>query len=346
MLHIGSTKTGSSSIQFFLRDNRERLAELGHLFPESPGQARHTRLSLYAKSETELENSVEWYRQKRSDPVAFRKAFRRRLFAELERSGLSRVLFSDEALFACSEEALRRLGELTDEIASRLRVVVYLRRQDDHLVSRYQQRVKVGEIRRLTEWASEPDHTYDYYLRLRTWERLLQPDEFVVRRFERNRFVDGSLLQDFLDAAGIDARAEEMAQSPSRNFSLDAETVEFLRVFNLYRVENESATVGLMDNRRLVRRLAEHSTGSVLTLPSAFLDRFIAQWEESNRAVARRYLRDDTEELFQMPRKTDDTTTEQHLDPDRVDHFLTLLELPDQVHAPLRRVAEQAAQDD
>jgi hypothetical protein len=348
VLHIGSTKTGSSSIQYFLRDNRERLAGLGLLFPESPGKARHTRLSLYAKSEPELENSVEWYRQKQSDPVAFRRAFRRRLFTEIEGSGLSRVLFSDEALFACSKEALQRLSGLTDEIAGQLCVVVYLRRQDDHLVSRYQQRVKVGEIRRLTEWASAPDlpDTYDYYRQLRAWERLLEPNEFVVRRFERTHFVDGSLFQDFFDAAGIDARAEDMVQGSSRNFSLDAETVEFLRVFNLYRVENESAEVGLMDNRRLVRQLAERSAGPVLTLPSAFLDRFMAQWEEANRAVARRYLRDDTEELFQIPRKTDDTTTEQHLAPDRLDHFITLLELPDQVHAPLRRVAERAAKGD
>ena len=230
-------------------------------------------------------------------------------------------------------------------IARSLRLVVYLRRQDDHLVSHYQQRVRVGETRRLTEWAREPDlsDTYDYYFQLRTWERLLEPHEFVVRRFERHRFVDGSLFQDFLDAAGIDARAGDMAQVPSRNLSLDAETVEFLRIFNLYRVENETARVGLIDNRSLVRRLAEHSTGSVLTLPTPFLDRFMAQWEEANRAVARRYLRDATEELFQVPRKTDNTTTEQHLDPDRLDHFLTLLDLPEQTHAPLRALVEREA---
>ncbi len=346
-LHIGSNKTGTSSIQYFLRDNRERLAELGHLFPESPGNARHTQLSLFVKSDSELEKTVEWYRQRHSDPARFRKSFRRRLFAEIERSGLSRVLLSDEALYASSKRSLRRLSEFVGRLANNLRVVVYLRRQDDHLVSRYQQVVKVGEIKRLSEWANEPDHadTYDYYHRLRTWERLLEPDAFVVRRFEPDSFVDGSLFQDFFEAVDINARAEDMTHPPTRNVSLDAETVEFLRLYNLYRVENEAARPGVINNWKLTRRLAERARGPVLTLPNPVLDSFMAQWDESNRAVARRYLRDANGELFRMPRRTGNTTTEQHLDPDRLDHFLTLLELPDEVHAPLRRVVEREAKD-
>ena len=345
VLHIGSNKTGTSSIQYFLRDNRERLAELGHLFPKSPGNARHTHLSFYVKSKSELENTVEWCRQGHSDPATFRKSFRRRLFAEIERSGLSRVLLSDEALFASSKPSMRRLRNLVDRLTGSLRVVVYLRRQDDHLVSRYQQVVKVGETKRLTEWANEPVHSgmYDYHARLRTWERVLEPDAFVVCRFEPNSFVDGSLFQDFFDAADINARAEDMTQPPTRNVSLDAETVEFLRLYNLYRVENEAARPGVINNWKLTTRLTEHARGPVLTLPTSVLDRFMAQWDESNRAVARRYLGDSNGDLFRMPRKTDNTTTEQHLDPDRLDQFLTLLELPEQVHAPLRRVVEREA---
>lgn len=51
ILHVGMGKTGTSSVQFFLRDNRERLREMGVLFPASPGNARHTRLGLFVKPE-------------------------------------------------------------------------------------------------------------------------------------------------------------------------------------------------------------------------------------------------------------------------------------------------------
>jgi hypothetical protein len=344
VLHIGSGKTGTSSVQFFLRENRERLMELGWLYPQSPGRARHSRLSLFVKSGPEMKSSPEWRRQKQSDPVRFRRAFRRQLFAEIENARLSRVVFSDEVLFGSPEQSLRRLRRFTDRIAERLRLVVYLRRQDDHMVSRYQQGVKIGWVARLGDWAQEDmSSLYDYFSRLRMWERLLRPTELVVRRYEPAGFVDGSLFQDFLDAASIDARAGDLAQGPNRNDSLDAESVEFLRLLNLYRVQNEGATAGLIDNRRLIGRLTEGSTGPVLTLPASFLDGFMGQWEEANRRVAKEMLGDDSGQLFRTPRKTADTTTEQRLDPARLDHFLTLAELPEQLHAPLRALAEREA---
>ncbi|HET7328285.1 MAG TPA: hypothetical protein VFJ14_13485, partial [Nocardioidaceae bacterium] len=272
VLHIGTGKTGTSSIQYLLRDNRDRLARLGHLYPQTPGRARHGRLGLFIKSDAGLENSPEWHRQKESDPATFRKAFRRDLLSEIGGSGLSRVLLSDEILFGSTDPALRRLRRLTDPIAQSLRLVVYLRRQDDHMVSRYQQGVKIGRVLRLDEWAQhDMADLYDYHARLRRHQQLLAPTGFVIRRYERDSFVDGSLYQDFLEAVGIDARVEDLEQGPNRNTSLDAESVEFLRVLNLYRVENEAATVGLIDNRRLVTRLAEVSTGPSLTLPGRVL---------------------------------------------------------------------------
>jgi hypothetical protein len=211
-------------------------------------------------------------------------------------------------------------------------------------VSRYQQGVKIGWVLRLREWAQEDmSALYDYHARLRTHTQLLAPTEFVVRRFEPDSFVDGSLFQDFLEAASIDARAEDMSQVPNRNVSLDAESVEFLRLLNLHRVQHEAATPGLIDNRALNSRLVAASSGPTLTMPASFLDAFMSQWEESNRRVAHEFLGDGSGQLFHLPRKRHNTTTEQFLDPARVDHFLSLLELPEPLHAPLRALAEREA---
>jgi hypothetical protein len=348
VLHIGSAKTGTSSIQAFLHRNRDRLADLGHLYPRTPGVRRHRRLGMFVQPDGALEENPGWAREDFSSPEVFRKAFRRRLFTEINRSGLSRVLMSEETLYGSPDEALRRLSRFTHRIAGSLRLIVYLRRQDDHLVSRYQQLVKVGETRRLAERMQRLDFSkaYDHFARLCMWKDLVAPDEFVVRRFERDSFVDGSLYQDFLDAAGINARADdfEPVEEPL-NESLDAEAVEFLRILNIVRAENDTAASLPPGNRPLVVQLAAASEGPILTLPAASLDGFMARWDESNRRVAREVLGDRSGQLFRMPRKTGNTTAEQHLDPDRLDHFVTLLELPEQVHAPLRRVAEREAKD-
>jgi hypothetical protein len=355
VLHIGSGKTGTSSIQTFLHRNRAPLAELGVLYPRSPGTTRHSRLGLFIQPDDALDGNPNWRRQGFSSPQAFRRAFRRRLFTEIDQSGLPRVLLSDEALYGAPDQALRRLSRFSHRISGNLRLVVYLRRQDDHLVSRYQQVVKMGETRRLADqtpqarfprrgasWAGrQGSGTYDYYERLRTWQRQLQPTEFAVRRFERDGFVDGSLFQDFFEAAGIDAQADEMEQVKSRNASLDAESLEFLRIFNIYRVETQGATWLAAENRPLVIRMVNASSGPTLTLPDPALDDFMARWEDSNRRVAREFVGD--EQLFRVPRNTTNTTAEQHLDPARLDHFLNLLEIPEHMHRPLRALTEREA---
>lgn len=356
VLHIGTGKTGTSSIQAFLRQNRAALADLGYLYPRSPGRRRHARLSLFCMPDERYDRSPAWKPERWSSPAEFREAFRRRLFKEIDESGLSRVLLSDEGLYGSPDEALRRLRRLTDHLAASLRLVVYLRRQDDHLVSRYQQVVKTGETRRLgvaghaasgeptAPWMDRQGAgTYDYCARLQTWQQVLEPSAFVVRRFERGSFTAGSIYQDFLEAAGIDARAENLDQVETANESLDAEAVELLRILNMSRREHTEVAAALPPNHPLVVRLAEACNGPTLTLPASVLDEFMARWEESNQRVAREMLGLEDGQLFATPRKTRHTTAEQYLDPQRLDHYLDLLELPEQTHAPIRALVEREA---
>lgn len=345
VLHIGSGKTGSTSVQQFLRRNRRRLADAGVLYPRTPGERRHIRLGLFVRPDDDLGKEVGWRRQGYDSPAEFRRDFEMDLLREIAGSGLQRVLLSDESLYGASDGALERLRSFTDRVADGIRVVVYLRRQDDHLVSRYQEVVKVGETRRLAERVEQMDlsRTYDYYARLRAWRRVVEPTAIVVRTFEPERFSHGSLYRDFLDAVGVDVPVDALEEVAFRNRSMDAESVEFLRILNLYRVEHEGAEPGLIDHRGLARRLASASTGATLTLPEGVLDRFMARWEESNRAVATEFLGDQQGDLFRSARRSRNTTTQQRLDPDRLDHFLELTGLPERVHGRLRQLVEREA---
>ena len=354
VVHVGMGKTGTSSIQHFLRANEEVLAEHGVLYPRSPGGRRHIRLGLFITPDAEFSGSRVARRQRKDpvwrdqileSPAAFRDAFETALVDEVDASGQPRVLLSDEAVFGSSEGSMRLLGDFARRHGADLRLVCYLRRQDDHVASRYQQAVKWGEVRRIAERTAELDlgPRYDYDARLAAWSRVAQPDDLVVRRFERARFHGGSLTRDFLDAAGVvvapDALDEEV---PTLNESLDAESVEFLRILNLHRVRRQGAEVGMINNRKLVRRLASGPAGPTLALPEPVLDQFMARWEDGNRRVARRWFGEDGD-LFAAPRKSEGTTPDQRLDPALFDHFFALSELPERLHAPLRRLAEREA---
>ena len=69
-----------------------------------------------------------------------------------------------------------------------------------------------------------------------------------------------------------------------------------------------------------------------------------ARWsvEQSNRATAREFLGDADGVLFREPRREGNTTTEQRLDPARLDHLADLVDLTPEVRGRLRIIAEAA----
>jgi len=346
VVHIGSGKTGTTSIQRLLADNREVLARHGVLYPRSPGNERHGRFGLHLVANERMPDEPLWRRVEGDvTPAEFRARLVGDLRDEVAAHGLPRLLLSDEALYGAPDDVLERLRSFATAHADRLTLLCYLRRQDDHVASRYQQVVKVGEVRRMVERVASMDlsSTYDYDRRLATWERIVEPDRFVVRRFEPAGFVDGSLAADFLAAADIDAPLDAFSRVRRQNESLDAESVEFLRILNLHRVHEQGATVGQVNNRRLVRRLADALSGPTLTLPREQLEAFMTHWEPGNQRVRERYFADEDGPLFHTPRRTAGTTSVQRLEPDRLDHLLEVTQLPPRLHAPMRRLVEQEA---
>ncbi|KAA1418522.1 hypothetical protein F0U44_08410 [Nocardioides humilatus] len=344
ILHIGTGKTGTTTIQHLMRLSRAALAEVGVLYPTSPGPVRHTKFGLSFRTDDDLEKMPAWRRMKAQSPEKFRRRVQRRLLAEIAEAALPRVLFSDEALYGFSGVPLERLRDFTDGLGGQVRIVVYLRRQDDHLISYYQQQVKVGETSRLADWSTrDRSSTYDYARRLAHWRTEMNHAALVVRRFEPRAFLDGSLEADFLAAAGIEGVPATPVER--RNESLDAEAVEFLRVYNLYLAEHQGQTGQSVERHalvnRLVDRLGEHPAGPALTLPPALLDTFMETWEATNRTVAREHFGDDL--LFSDDRRSARTTDEQMLDPDRIDHYCELAELPAGARDDLHRIAVREA---
>jgi hypothetical protein len=344
VLHIGTGKTGSTTIQSVLARSREVLAAEGTLYPRAFGQRRHLGFGFLVLPDPQLVRSPEWLRAGNADvdPAEFRRKVRRRLRREIT-PDVRRLLISDEALYRRNAAAVARVRKFTEARGGATRVVIYLRRQDDHLASNYQQVVKGGAIARIADWAGTELHPmYDYHSHLVRWRDHLGPATFVVRPFEPERFLRGSLVADFLDAAGLGVDETQLAPAERRNESLCAEAVEALRLLNLHRVENEGARAGLIINSDHVARL-QRVAGPVLTLPAAALDAFQDRWAASNLAVAREFLADPDGELFRSARRDDGTTTEQVLDPARLDHYLELLGIPEQQHAAVRRIAEREA---
>jgi hypothetical protein len=267
-LHIGQGKTGTSTIQDFMVSNREALAGRGYLYPVLTGKPRHLELSMYAKGD-KMVNSVDWWRIPLDGPAELNALIERALPAQIVDSGCDNVVMSDEGMYQL-RPGLARLVAALAQVTDELVLVIYLRRQDDHLVSRYKQTMRDGSPLLLSEFIARPKtfRTWQYDALLRGLVEDYPSARLEVRPYHRGSFRNGSLVQDFLDAIGLpDLDYDESADQVARNTSLDAYTTEYLRRHN--------AQHGRAD-RKLRRRLSAISDGPDLRLEPA---EHQAMWE-------------------------------------------------------------------
>ncbi|HZZ80281.1 MAG TPA: hypothetical protein VFE62_17345, partial [Gemmataceae bacterium] len=208
-LHIGTEKTGTSSVQNFLAANRARLAHMGILYPETPGAKNHTGLAAAAQDVTDtgpLRKTLGL--QNRNDVEAYRAKLIEGLKEEYRGGAFKTVIMSNEH---CSSRLLRdeEVQWLKDILAphfEKIRIVVYLRRQDDYLLSIYSTAVKSGSVRPLeVPPLRSAAARYDYWPFLSRWARVFGRDAIVCRKFERATLKNGDVIDDLLSVIGVEA---------------------------------------------------------------------------------------------------------------------------------------------
>lgn len=123
ILHIGTQKTGSTSLQKLLDERREPLLTEGVLYASTRKGFKHKHLARAA----------------RQADLSVRDA----LMSEFDASGAHTLIVSDEAFWRASAEApIAFFAPLREQL--RIEVVVYLRRPDLYIESLYKQTLRTG----------------------------------------------------------------------------------------------------------------------------------------------------------------------------------------------------------
>jgi|KBSMisStandDraft_5_1062788.scaffolds.fasta_scaffold102019_3 hypothetical protein len=298
-LHIGTEKTGTTSIQHFMAHNRSLLQEQGVLYPRSPGKLNHIGITALAQ---ECDHGELWAKLgigtlEGRDQYA--SELEGSLEAELAAYPFTKVVLSNEHCSSrlMSDAEVDTLRKFLERFFSCIRVIIYLRRQDDFVVSTYSTGIKSGR----TDPFELPKkrrsiRRYDYWELLSRWSRAFGKENILCRKFERTSFASGDLIADFLTAIGCDPGPTW--QNPgSVNSSLDARCLEFLRLMNLYG--------GVTRPPKLIRMLESVSDGPLIDIPEHRRVAFMRELRDSNAMVAREYfgaeLTDSDDPLF-LPR--------------------------------------------
>lgn len=189
-LHIGTGKTGTSSIQQFLFRNSTSLIQQSYVYPRlGPRHSiAHHNLATQLK---QLE---------RFDPAL---GTWERLRHILKKHPTANVILSSEGFQSLSIEQIERIR--SHALGHQVNVLVYLRNQSSMAESWYSQRLKTSrqDHGTLEDFLERHIDVLTYSKLLAPWASVFGSTAIKIRIFERIRFVNGNLLDDFCSAVGL-----------------------------------------------------------------------------------------------------------------------------------------------
>ena len=233
ILHIGPPKTGSTSIQFFLREARDSLAADGVFVPRAH-EANMSEFGLIVARRVRR-NRAARRRNFTADNAEERRAALRDWLggqmAEARAAGRERCVISTESLASLRAPEIAELRDWLAGWCDGFTMIAVLRRQDLQAQSLYRNQVRFNGAthrnplrphkmmrydRLLDRWAGELGET--------AVRPLLLPDSVDEPR---------DLMEDFCAAAGIDPRhVPATAREARQNEAIDARALELLRRLN------------------------------------------------------------------------------------------------------------------
>lgn len=298
-LHIGTGKTGTTTLQHYLARNRNILLAQGFLYPRAPGSRNHHALTAFALDDNKLDETRKRLNLLNAERLAtFRRELPNAVEAEMARGNCSNLILSNEVLSARvgTQTEVARIKSLCDRLAASTKVIVYLRNQVDFMVGIYTTSLAGGNTR-------DFEHAWmmriaDYHAMLARWSAVFGRENIIVRRYERDSLSDGDARVDFAQLLALDA--SRLVVTRDLNQSLDAESIAFLRAFN-HRVPGALAPRIAPVRSAIVAVLGKRRGGTRFTIPRTLAIRIEDSFKESNAQVAREYFSALLGPLFSPP---------------------------------------------
>jgi len=296
VLHIGTEKTGTKSIQVFLAMNRRRLRDRGIVFTKSLGAENNRDLATYAIRDTEFNDDALSAlgikdRQSRS---AYRSGVDERLKSELrDIPAHSRfVIFSSEHLQSRlkSPAEIETLKSLLARHGLQVaRVIVYLREPADIIWSLYSTALRNGTTDPPPATPERPhwNHICDHQHTLSIWADAFGRDVVVPRLFTFGRESGQDLIKDFAATAGVDMN--DLAVPLLQNRALTSTGQTLLRGINT-RLSLADTDLDLPARLRMVQAVSDRFSGTPAQVPSTLRVACERRFADSNEWVRRRYF--------------------------------------------------------
>ena len=284
-IHIGTPKTGTTALQFFLHNNIDTLKSLGFIYPDIasdfPDDKGFTKInnneSAYANGNFIIDAEVlsayqegpeafedilqyvfpdiaEYYKEVIDKNKTNFDTLIKYISDKLEQDN---VIISSENLWTFKYDFLRRLVK---EFGERIEVIVFLRRQDRYVESMWNEVIKLGVVSDTVEeyfdfmlFEENDNHGLRYKKRLKELSDIIDKNSIHVKLYETSTLQkNGGLFFEFLRTIGVEPENHEWVFLKNDvNERISGPAVNIKRVFNEYlqmKVSNKSDILDLIPN--------------------------------------------------------------------------------------------------
>lgn len=304
LLHIGQSKTGSSAIQAFLMLNRQKLREIGVLYPAAKIKGMPVNMGAHNAVADALAG-------KSSFPYLTADQYFQQFFEEAKSINANLLILSAEHFFAGEprtwdvldeEEYFKRYEQKVQNLAAyvsghEVSILVYLRPQVDWLSSAVSQNVRIDRLISDKQLYHNDRQFFEvvkpllrYSTLLDVWARTLKPSSFMVIPYDRKTLVKNSSIADFLHRAGLENTVFPYASTDIQvNESLTREYIEVKKILNGHRrTKNEERVI-----IRCLERLSKSSNKGTRYTLDAGVQRDVESFVSSeNERLNRQYQTD------------------------------------------------------
>ncbi|WP_237061657.1 hypothetical protein [Microbulbifer zhoushanensis] len=227
LLHIGTGKTGSSSIQRVFSDLSRSRGLRDLTYPVLSKKTNHNEITTIFQ--THQRCAREFRSKYPDDDLKFRR------FVSKIESKFRNYLFSEDNLVVSSEylsgfnegEVADFASYLRDFNFDQIKVLIYLREPSSYYLSAVQQRIKASHT-----FESPTSFFFDYVSIIKRWKRFFPDTE--IREFDPKELINGSVVADFIDVCGrfLGCEFNSVEGSfTSSNQSLSAAGMRFLQTY-------------------------------------------------------------------------------------------------------------------
>ncbi len=264
VLHIGTAKTGSKSIQTFLADNRLALRRQNILVPHFLGAGINHRWLVFLAQDPEQVDAFS-IREGLGDCSERRSRRRIEKLAELKQQvvlhpATTWIVSSEHLQSRLGAGEIRRLKDLLDPLFEEIRILIYLRHPLHTAVSSWSTKVKNGIGSPILQAPETFAHLCAHQPILERWLEVFARDQFCVRLFQAEDFFGGDLLHDFCHAAGI--RLEPTLLIPERQNAalshLAIKVLEHLKLMASSRLGDRHSPLFRQRWSEIVRLASQH----------------------------------------------------------------------------------------